>query len=410
MRLINTSSKELVTVDDHFPRYAILSHTWGKEEITYQDILNPQNSKHKKGWHKITRACKQAFNDGHSYIWIDTCCIDQSSSAELSESINSMFKWYEKATVCYAFLEDIAYRPNMTLQDFINSENFAQSRWFTRGWTLQELIAPTIVQFYDGAWTLLGEKIALFSRLEKITGTPSTALLRSSFRFQISLAARMSWIAKRETTRPEDKIYCLLGIFDVNMPLIYGEGEEKAFFRLFKDILEHLVDQTLIAWDTFAKSPLDFKDAYDIISCSAQLPQYVARPPQSFTRMGFRIELPIVLHSSDVNSASAIFLCSTPENQHQLFAHEIRNNGQDWVAEGNLHFVKQEILTAKTYEKQVVFFSFGAPTRTIIGGMISLFDDTSLQGVTLIPIVNQSFQRLLERKSSSGYLNTFEAN
>ncbi|CAN9229026.1 unnamed protein product [Alternaria alternata] len=136
------------------PDYVILSHTWGSEEITLQDILS-NVAPSKKGFAKLIGCCKRAKDDGFTYCWIDTCCIDKTSSAELSEAINSMYQWYKGACICYAYLEDVQGNPQ--LDDY---EAFSKSRWFTRGWTLQELIAPGIVEFYNVSWTLPNYTIA----------------------------------------------------------------------------------------------------------------------------------------------------------------------------------------------------------------------------------------------------------
>ncbi|OIW27820.1 hypothetical protein CONLIGDRAFT_551906, partial [Coniochaeta ligniaria NRRL 30616] len=175
-----------------------------------------------------------AFRDGLAYVWIDTICIDKSSSAELSEAINSMFKWYRNAAICYAYLSDV---PQVRLE---------YSRWFTRGWTLQEMIAPQELRFYDANWDALGTKSDLLDRLCDITGVDTTALRGGNLRF-FSVARKMSWASRRQTTREEDIAYCLLGIFDISMPLLYGEGS-KAFIRLQEQIIKEYDDESLFAW------------------------------------------------------------------------------------------------------------------------------------------------------------------
>ncbi|XTI86524.1 HET-domain-containing protein [Cenococcum geophilum] len=164
MRLLNTRTVTLETfIGKSVPGYAILSHTWAEEEILFEDMqtANGHLPTHKKGYAKVRDSCSQAQRDGHKYIWIDTCCIDKSSSAELSEAINSMFNWYRSSSICYAYLIDVQEG---------NDNSFKQSRWFTRGWTLQELIAPTRVEFYDQTWCKLGERKSMASLLSKITG------------------------------------------------------------------------------------------------------------------------------------------------------------------------------------------------------------------------------------------------
>ncbi|GJP98587.1 ankyrin repeat-containing protein [Aspergillus niger] len=220
---------------DVIPPYAILSHTWSKEEVTYQEI-NAVSAKRKCGYEKIIKCCSVARATGYEYVWIDTCCIDKTSSAELSEAINSMYHWYQKAGVCYAYLADIQ-----------SKDEFTKSKWFTRGWTLQELIAPSRVVFLNREWEMLGDKTDLRDEISIFTGIPANILSGEEDLEMSSVAQRMSWAAKRETSRVEDRAYSLMGIFNVNMPLIYGEGEN-AFIRLQEEIMRISDDQSLFAW------------------------------------------------------------------------------------------------------------------------------------------------------------------
>jgi hypothetical protein len=215
----------------NIPPYAILSHTWGPddEEVTFRDIVNGMG-KHKAGWRKIRFCEEQATQDGLQYLWVDTCCIDKSSSMELSEALNSMFHWYRNASRCYVHLADVS-TSSFTKDSLI----FQRSRWFTRAWTLQELLAPTSVEFFSVEGEKLGDKIALVHELHKITGIPIEALHGRTLA-QFSIGERFSWAATRETKREEDSAYSLLGIFDVHMPLIYGEGRVHALRRLQKEI------------------------------------------------------------------------------------------------------------------------------------------------------------------------------
>ncbi|KAK0615115.1 heterokaryon incompatibility protein-domain-containing protein [Bombardia bombarda] len=205
MRLINTLTLEFqVFFESTAPPYGILSHTWDHEEVSFEEmkqrlpLLASSN-----GYRKIEETCDLALKDGIHWIWVDTCCIDKASSAELTESINSMFRWYQQAVVCYAFLPDLPAESVMPV-----SLGLAACRWFTRGWTLQEPLAPSTVRFYD---------------------------------------------TKRKTTRPEDKAYCLLGIFEVSMPLIYGEGIN-AFRRLQEEIIRRSSDLTVFCWEEDSRS------------------------------------------------------------------------------------------------------------------------------------------------------------
>ncbi|OTB01101.1 hypothetical protein M426DRAFT_323751 [Hypoxylon sp. CI-4A] len=291
MRLLHTTSLHLHEfIGKKRPQYAILSHTWGLEEVLFEDIQHRQQSewKRKAGSRKVEAACHRAVLDGYEYIWIDTCCINKSSSAELSESINSMFAWYRDSSVCYAYIEDI-----MTL------EGLPASRWVTRGWTLQELIAPDDVRFYNKSWQPLGDRYELALPLARMTGINVDVLLHhhiingepwaahkeetshinrhllnahnlSCQSCQIPVfdvgailedtpvATKMRWAAKRITTREEDLAYCLLGIFGVSMTLIYGEGLKAAFYRLQEEILKHSDDQSILAWASNRNHPSRF--------------------------------------------------------------------------------------------------------------------------------------------------------
>ncbi|KUJ11110.1 HET-domain-containing protein, partial [Mollisia scopiformis] len=244
MRLLNAKTlllKDFVG-DEAVPRYAILSHTWGTDELSLQEWNEETSKKAKTGYTKIKYCCDQALSDGIEWAWIDTCCIDKSSSAELSEAINSMFRWYQNAVRCYAYLFDVPGHVNPAL----DPSELARSRWFKRGWTLQELLAPKNLIFFSSTWRRIGTKEELYGPLATITGIEPEILQGEDLQ-AVSVATRMSWAAKRETTRTEDMAYCLLGIFDINMPLLYGEGK-RAFFRLQEEILKANSDQSIFAW------------------------------------------------------------------------------------------------------------------------------------------------------------------
>jgi hypothetical protein len=211
--------------------YAILSHTWGgdDEEVTYQDMIRG-TGKTKVGYKKIQFCIEQAARDGLRHCWVDTCCINKADSTELTEAINSMFRWYRTAVKCYVYLSDVSTN-GRDLADTIWQPTFRSSRWFTRGWTLQELIAPSTVEFFCSNGHLLGDKSSLEQPLCEITGIALPAL-RGSPLFTFSIQERFSWAQYRQTKREEDKVYSLLGIFDIYMPLIYGEGRENASRRL----------------------------------------------------------------------------------------------------------------------------------------------------------------------------------
>lgn len=261
MWLINVATRDLENFNDEraLPSYAILSHTWTGSEVTMQQYrevagdVNDQGSQLKltQGYSKIEATCLQACADELPYVWVDTCCIDKTSSAELSEAINSMFRWYQLARVCYVLLEDVSAEYWVGDQGAVpelDCPSLSRARWFTRGWTLQELIAPRAMSFFDKNWKLFGTKETLRSTLAGITGIDEPYLGGADIR-TASVARRMSWAAGRITTKVEDIAYSLFGIFDVNMPLLYGEGM-KAFQRLQEEILNNIDDHSLFAWQT----------------------------------------------------------------------------------------------------------------------------------------------------------------
>jgi len=237
MRLLQYNNDGDFTLTEFFegdiPEYAILSHRWEAGEVTFKDLTDG-TSKGKAGYGKIQFCGEQARRDKLEYFWVDTCCIDKSSSAELSEAINSMFHWYQEAARCYVYLSDVSTgdrKASDTSAECTWESAFRASKWFTRGWTLQELLAPRSVEFYSREGKSLGNKTTLEQQIHEITGVPATALRQYSFS-QFDIDERFSWAKSRQTTRGEDKAYSLFGIFDVQMPLLYGEGEVKAFLRL----------------------------------------------------------------------------------------------------------------------------------------------------------------------------------
>ncbi|TBU37097.1 hypothetical protein BD309DRAFT_905736 [Dichomitus squalens] len=192
---------------------------------------------------KIRDACRVAREAGYNFLWIDSCCIDKTSSSESTESINSMYQWYGHATECYAFLADVPPGDDPRSPE----SKFRSSRWFRRGWTLQELISPSKVKFLSNDWNIIGTKHILVDLVEEITGIPDESLLHKKSLDEFSVAQRLSWAAKRKTTRVEDRAYSLLGIFNINMPTLYGEGHH-AFRRLQEEIVQRVPDQSLFAW------------------------------------------------------------------------------------------------------------------------------------------------------------------
>lgn len=287
MYLINVHTLELKDfLEGHIPPYAILSHRGGSEELNFKDVLKKRADKKLKGYQKLLGACRTTADRGIKYLWIDTCCIGKKSSAELSEAINSMYTWYEKANVCFAYLEDIR-----SLAD----APFTQSVWFERAWTLQELIAPRWVEFYNAHWKLIGEKVSQAEAIQARTGIPHDILSKTAKLSDYCIAERMSWASDRQATRTEDITYSLTGIFDVNMPLLYGEGE-KAFLRLQEEIIRRSDDHTFLLWgrdimtsSLFATSPSEFRrDKRGYVESNRQINSF------QLTNIGLDIEASLV--------------------------------------------------------------------------------------------------------------------
>ncbi|THU97123.1 HET-domain-containing protein, partial [Dendrothele bispora CBS 962.96] len=284
--------------------YPILSHTWGEGEVTFQDIQDIEVAKKKDGYAKIEGACRYARKYHFEWIWIDSCCINKESSAELSEAINSMYQYYEDSRICYVYLADIdASRgedprsPKSALEG---------SKWFKRGWTLQELLAPSYVVLLDKDWKEIGTRWNLRDVISMITSIP-VQVFEGGDIYKFSIAQRMSWAAFRETTRPEDKAYCLMGIFGVNMPPIYGEGDRKAFMRLQQEIIKISDDRSIFAWvapaeedgprGLFARSASEFRMSGDVVKTVSDNSQSRSNMNSdrsySFANNGLHIQLPL---------------------------------------------------------------------------------------------------------------------
>jgi hypothetical protein len=297
------------------PPYAILSHTWiedNSEEVSFQEIKSGLNTE-KLGYEKILNCCLKARDDGLEYCWIDSCCINKDSSTELSEAINSMFLWYKQARVCYAYLPDVhAFCAETETQ-------FTESRWFSRGWILQELIAPKEVVFFGQDWEVIGNKASLGAEISIATGIPCDYLLEGELIKTASIAARMSWAAKRETTREEDLAYCLLGIFGVSMSLMYGE-REKSFIRLQEEIAKDIDDQSLFAWESsepdgycgiLARSPRDFLKSSTIHVMSG----YLNIEPVTITNLGVKFYMPFI-RSEEIDGEHFLGLLYCKDSTH----------------------------------------------------------------------------------------------
>ncbi|KAK7444084.1 hypothetical protein VKT23_015482 [Stygiomarasmius scandens] len=299
MRLLNTRNFQVKEFFTDIPKYAILSHTWEKQEVIFQDILDLEVAKRKFGWRKVEKACLYARKYNFQWIWIDSCCINKESSAELSEAINSMYQYYMDAEVCYVYLSDVTGKEDP--RDAGSA--FRHSRWFSRGWTLQELLAPTYAVFLDCNWTEIGTKWSLRDAISAITTIPRRVFECGDID-SYSIAQKMSWASRRETTRPEDQAYCLMGIFGISMSPIYGEGGTKAFMRLQQEIIKISDDRSIFAWiasegDTeprglLARSPYEFRASGEVgVSDSDILGD---KSSFSFNNNGLHIHIPLVQH------------------------------------------------------------------------------------------------------------------
>jgi hypothetical protein len=287
------------------PDYAILSHRWGKQELSLQELKDrTPEMESTEGFRKIQRCCQEAASVGFEYVWIDTCCMDKTDQVEITEALNSMFQWYRSAQVCYTYMSDVDSKEDPRAEN----SSFRKSQWFKRGWTLQELLAPQYVIFFDADWNEIGTKSSLQELITEISGIPSQVLLMNHGG-EISIAQRMSWAAKRETQKVEDKAYCLLGLFGVSMPMIYGEGE-KAFHRLQVEIMKLSDDASIFAWTNdsqgaerglLATSPAEFKDCADVR-------RYGASSEFSVTNKGISMKLPLIPHGKSSDGKKDVML------------------------------------------------------------------------------------------------------
>jgi hypothetical protein len=243
LSLLPSGDFTLTTFDDHEPPpYAILSHTWGEEEVIYQELVGGLG-KEKFGYAKLGFCGERAAADSIRYFWVDTCCINKQDSAELDTAINSMFRWYQRAAKCYVYLPDVSVSEEVVDAEATRTtwiEAFRKSRWFTRGWTLQELVAPATLEFFSKERKRLGDKSSLEKDIHEVTRLPVEVLRGQSFA-ERSVDERMTWSDNRTTYMEEDIVYCLLGIFGVKLVLNYGEGAREAAERLREKIDEQLL-------------------------------------------------------------------------------------------------------------------------------------------------------------------------
>ncbi|KAJ9138638.1 HET-domain-containing protein [Pleurostoma richardsiae] len=379
MRLLNVKTKELEEfIEGRIPKYAILSHTWEDREYSFQDF---ERHGYPEGSRKVDGCCERAAVSQYDYVWVDTFCIDKRSSAELSEAINSMFEWYKRSEICFVYLSDYEHAPRSgdDLRDEEPDEDFDRCRWFTRGWTLQELLAPRKLEFYDKNWFQVGyinktirlSLDSIVSRISAITGIPEESLVGEDDLNEASVAQKMSWAAGRSTTRTEDRAYSLIGLFDINMTMIYGEGN-RAFRRLQEEIMKQSDDYTLFAWGVKSaqkrgarRQNAEFSAKYGILAsspddfenCGSVVSTQFAYTASHFmmTNAGILLTLPCINLPGDGDSVLVGLKCSVEEGRRaQVLALPLyrtaRNRGAVEILQ-RLDDVAPEIVSVKLFNQ-----------------------------------------------------------
>lgn len=397
MRLLNVETLRLESYHhvETTPPYAILSHVWEEEEVTFQDIdepflgkdfrelqnrfnelekqfndirqliagsgsqISPSTSDHSlaspvesstfglrdissdpaeipalirakrlKGWSKLEGCCHEAARFGLRHVWIDTCCIDKSNSSELSEAINSMFAWYRDAELCLAYLSDAS-----DVKDAFDPSR--PSKWFSRGWTLQELLAPSKMLFFQREWEPLGTRSYLAYRIEQITMVPLVVLQRGITAVhdkEFSIATKMSWAAQRKTTRSEDRAYSLMGLFEVNMPTLYGEGGQSAFQRLQSEIFARSGDHSILAWcsDQFRVLKRSQINATMLENAPRQITKLLAPGVESFSPSPRYQDLPVnLVNRFDIAATDTVipFYPMLSRHPYEVRTSNLQNSG-----------------------------------------------------------------------------------
>lgn len=388
MRLINIHSLKLEEFfGRNIPPYYILSHTWGNDEISFQEYIwlqayaeklaagvieekppkqrerlmaKDESLRRRSGYQKIIHFAQlvptldKVADLRADYIWVDTCCINKESSAELSEAINSMYQWYKGAELCIAFLADVEGTRDAPDSDF------ERSRWFVRGWTLQELLAPRLLLFYNNRWEYITGRYEARQTIKKVTGIDERYLILWGIHSaRASVAEKMSWAAQRQTTRLEDEAYCLMGIFGINMPLLYGEGK-KAFVRLQEEIIKRDGDQTIFAWGynrrlevqsaTFgmlAQSPRDFEHCGEIeLMDETDIPYHM-------TNIGLRISVALFRPEHKPSITFAVLPCLIND---QVLGFPILGNVPEDVQDGDI--------VTRSFGYPIALFSDRGPWRS----------------------------------------------
>lgn len=318
-------------------KYAVLSHRWSLEgEPTFQMVTEKGLEGDAPGIQKLKKFCDAAETLGCRLAWADTCCIDKTSSAELDEAILSMFKWYRNSAVC------VVHLAMATDQNSIPNDP-----WFTRGWTLQELLAPARIKFYGADWTPLSifpndkKNTDIMRAVSEITGID----LRNLRYFSpglLNVREKMLWASSRKTTRVEDIAYSLLGIFDISMPIAYGEGK-RAFRRLMEAIVHGCREWQIFAWagphspyaTPFPESPSGYHALTDATAALMQSSLasrpvhrpwdlHVGYPFYAMTKKGLELEVLLVevmlhIHRESIEGTTHERLTLSPGSEEKRF-------------------------------------------------------------------------------------------
>ncbi|KAI9164158.1 Vegetative incompatibility protein [Paramyrothecium foliicola] len=395
MRLINIESLVVIEFrcDSTIPPYVVVSHAWQNDEIFFGDLMDRDAASKKAGFEKLQNACQIVRGLGMQWLWVDSICIDRSSSAELSEALNSMFQLYAKANVCLVYLHDLAPSSDMSNR----AAGLRNCIWIRRPWSLQEVIAPKQVHFYDSVWTFVGTKASLATYLNELMGIDRDVLVNKMDFARFSIAKRMSWASRCLASRIEDVAYSLLGILGVHLAIIYGEGQ-RAFIRLQEEILKTTDDASLFAWQAtdrqhhrgiFATSPAEFSHLID----APDMPPLRVRGDVFITSGGVNINSLFV--KSDTGTGLVLILFQKAFSKSEDNAIGIPLHG--W----NGHFVRSYPWLTLSVDKLAL--RSGVPAKICVHRDVNVSAFESLQ-------MSHQFEHLKNKKGSdlfddSGFLD-----
>ena len=416
MRLLNTKTLHFAEFHDNdIPHYAILSHRWSGDEVSYSDFIACQQ-KDAAGYVKIIEACDLAADYYDcDWIWIDTCCINKDSSTEVSEAINTMYQWYGKAELCLAYLHDVSSKPEEstgpTYEAFLLE--FRNSEWFTRGWTLQELLSPQEVVFVSNQWQPIGTRNGYATLVSDITNIDYHAILHQTSLEKWSIASRMSWASRRRTSRVEDEAYCLLGLFGINMPLLYGEGR-RAFRRLQEEIVRTEDDESVFAWDPYLISHLHNGNVFasstsNFARCgNISKALYDERQPYSMTNRGLQIDV-VLLPYEDMYIIPLNCCITNAEGSEvplALVVNKIKKRGNVFERQNCISMRSAGYggfaRSVGTHERIVVFMQTDAPETNMItqwmemGKMSAKYDEKKTEADELLKLINSGLMNWTE--------------